>query len=63
MGTRESERDHLSVTLVPTFFTQPKVSDLHITICVEQQVVQLEVSREEWYNEAGISVSLYSSGV
>lgn len=30
-----------------TFFTQSKVCDFHITVCVEQQVVQLEVSREE----------------
>lgn len=39
-----------------TFFTQAEVGDLHISVCVQQQVVELEVSGRETSLEVSDSV-------
>lgn len=41
------KRNHERGVKVSTFFTQSKVSDLHVTLCVKQQVVQFKISGEE----------------
>lgn len=42
-----TERYHERGAKVSTFFTQSKVGDLNVTLCVKQQVVQFKISREE----------------